>query len=81
VKVIIRPVSSGERVKYGLGIYGSGKIRVGCISGSGKLRAGVFQFYGFRIYPTGLECLFLSYFFFIKIKNSAYLLLKIICIQ
>ena len=55
---------------------GSDKIRVGCISGSGEIRAGVFRFYGFRINPTSLERLFLS--FFVKIKNSAYLLLKII---
>ena len=42
----------------------SGKIRVKCISGSGKIRVGVFQFYGFRINPTGLEHLFCELFFF-----------------
>ena len=48
---------------------GSSKIRIGCISGSGKIRAGVFRFYGFRINPTGLERLFLSYFFFHQNKK------------
>ena len=57
---------------------GSGKIWVRCISGSGKIQAGVFRFYGFRINTTDLERLFLVISFFVKIKNSAYLLLNII---
>ena len=48
---------------------GSGIIRVGYILGSGKIRAGVFRFYGFRINPTGLERLFQSYFFFHQNKK------------
>ena len=48
---------------------GSGKIRVGYISGSGKIRAGVFRFYGFRINPTDLERPFLGYFFFCQNKK------------
>ena len=44
--------------------WGSGKIRIKCISSSGKMRAGVFRFYGFRINPTGLERLFCELFFF-----------------
>ena len=59
---------------------GSGKIRVGCISSSGKLRAGILRFYGFRINPTGLKRLFNELFFFVKTKNSSYLLLKIVSI-
>jgi len=79
--VIPRSVSSDGRVNTDLVYTGSGKIRVGCILGSGKIRAGKFRFYRFRINPTGLERPFLGCFFFVKIKNSAYLLLKIIRIQ
>ena len=75
---IYRHVSTGGRVKY---LYSSlDKISVGCISGSGKIRAGVFRFYGFRIKSTGLEQLFYELFFFFKIKHSEYLLLKIVII-
>ena len=42
-----------DRVYLGLG-----KIQIGCISSSGKIRAGVFRFYGFQINPTGLGRLF-----------------------
>ena len=48
---------------------GSGKIRVGCISGSGKIWAGVFWFYGFRINPSDLERLFYELFFLCKNKK------------
>jgi len=48
---------------------GSGKIWVRCILGSGKIRAGVFQLYKFRINPTGLEGLSLCYFFFLQINK------------
>ena len=34
---------------------GSGKIRVGCISDSGKIQVGVFRFYEFRINPTAVS--------------------------
>jgi len=48
---------------------GSYKIWIGCISGSGKIKAGVFQFYRFRINPTDLKRFFSELFlFFIKIK-------------
>ena len=43
---------------------GSSKIRVGCILGSGKMRAGVFRFYEFRINPTSLKRLFSEFFLF-----------------
>jgi len=41
---------------------------VRCISSSGKIQASVFRFCGFRVNPTGLERLFISYFSFFKIK-------------
>jgi len=54
---------------------GLGKIRIGCISDLGKIRAGVFRFYGFRINPTGLERLFPGLFLFLskKIEHIYYL--------
>jgi len=42
----------------------SGKIRVGWVLGSGEIQAGVFRFYGFLVYPTGLEFPFRELFFF-----------------
>ena len=60
----------------------SGKIRVRCISSSGKIRAGVFRFLRVSDQPNGFRALFPELFLFSsKIKNSAYLLLKIIHIQ
>ena len=44
----------------------SGEIRVECILSSGKIRADVFRFYGFRINPMGLEPLFCELFFFFQ---------------
>ena len=64
-----KPVSSGGRVKYESVYTGSDKILVGYISGLGKIRAGVFRFYGYRINPTGLEHIFLGYFFFCQNKK------------
>ena len=50
-------------------IYSSlGKIRIGCIFDLGKLRVGVFWFYGFRINPMGLERLSVV-FFLSKLKT------------
>ena len=52
------------------GVFGFCKIRVGRVSGSGKMLAGVFQFYGFQINPMGLKCLFSELFLFLsKSKN------------
>jgi len=58
----------------------SGKIQIGCILSSGKIRTGVFQFYGFWVNQMCLEHLLVSYFSFVKIKILAYLLLKTVCI-
>jgi len=55
---------------------GSDKIRVGCISGLGKIWIGCIlalqvsdQSNGFKINPTGLERLFQGYFFFYQNKK------------
>ena len=69
--LLSRPVSSGGRIKYRSGVF---RISV-------EYRSGVFRFYRFRINPTGLEQFSRLFLFLSKIKNSAYLLLKIICIQ
>ena len=54
---------------------GSGKIWVGCISDSGKIRVGRISI--LRVQRT----FFWLFLFFVKIKNSAYLLLKVIRVQ
>jgi len=60
---------------------GSSKVQIGCISSSDKIRADVFQYYGFRINTTDLEHPFLGYFSFCHNQNSTYLLFKIVCTQ
>ena len=73
---IYRHVSTGGRVKY---LYSSlDKISVGCISGSGKIRAGVFRFYGFWVDPTDLGCIFFELFLFCQ-KQKFYKLITQNC--
>ena len=45
------------------GYSGLGEIRIGCISGSGKIWAAVIRFCGFRVDPTCLERIFGDLFF------------------
>jgi len=60
----------------------SGKIRGRYISGSVKIRVGCISVLLVSDQPNGFRTPFRGLFlFFVKIKNSAYLLLKIIRIQ
>ena len=59
----------------------SGKIWIGCISGSGKIRIECISILWISYQPNGFRAPFLMLFFFVKIKNLTFLLLKMTCIQ
>ena len=67
---IPRLISLDEWVKYEEWVF---RVRV-------NNESDAFKFYEFWIDLMGLECIFVGYFPFVKSKNSAYLLLKIVII-
>jgi len=78
----MRPVNRAGGLNKVQAYSSSGEIHVGCILDWGKTWGGCISILRVSDQPNGLRALFSGLFIlFVKIKNSEYLLIKIIRIQ